>query len=561
MTRSAARIGLSDFRVSLARLIARSSALPRIPRLVVGIALAAPLLLAAMQSNAVTYTYSQLHMPTTTTGIDNPNATLAEGMDGNFYGTSVVGGSAGDGTVFKESTAGGAPTILHSFGDGSVVNDGANPECTLIQATDGDFYGTTYDGGTGFGTVFKITSAGAVTIVYKFLDGTDGEEPVAGVIQGADGNFYGTTKSANTHNNGTVFKVTSGGTLTTLHQFTGAGDGSAPFGGLIQGADSDFYGTTELGGAHSDGTVFKVTPAGVESIVYSFDGTHGADPVTSLIQDTSGNIYGTTGSGGAHSLGAIFEISSGTESVLYSFAGETGTGSAAPTTTDGSAPNGLVRGGDGYLYGTTGSGGDVYDNIMTSYSYLKYGTIFRIKTDGTSYSQLWNYCDGTLAQFDDGSDGGTLDGGDGANPNSSLIEDWNGNFFGTTYYGGDGDHTPGVNGPTMHPTGAYLTGSPGYGTYFELAPSTTLTPAAPTGLIGTASTGQVALAWTAASGAEAYRVYRGTTSGGETLIAHGLSYPSYTDTAVTNGTLYYYETTAVNTVGASGNSNEISATP
>jgi uncharacterized repeat protein (TIGR03803 family) len=150
-------------------------------------------------------------------------------------------------------TPGGALTTLHSF-DGT---DGAGPMAGLVQGTDGDFYGTSEEGGTNFdGTVFQITPGGALTTLQSF-DGTDGADPEAPVVQGADGSLYGTTDFGGAHNDGAVFKITSGGTPTTLHSFDG-NDGQEVFGGLVQATNGTFYGTTEAGGAAGNGTIFSL---------------------------------------------------------------------------------------------------------------------------------------------------------------------------------------------------------------------------------------------------------------------------------------------------------------
>ena len=257
------------------------------------------------------------------TGTDgaNPAAALIQGSDGNFYGTTYGGGAGGAGTVFKITPV-GVETALYSFTgkDG----DGANPKAALIQGTDGNFYGTTYYGGTtgtgasSAGTVFKITPAGVETVIYSFTGKNgDGANPAAGLIRDADGNFYGTTyfggstsvgvfgPGSGLYSSGTVFKITATGVETVLHSCTGStGDGSNPAAGLILGADGNFYGTTYYGGTPfqgpqdavilTAGTVFKITPAGVETVLISFNFGDGENPSASLIQGSDGNFYGTT---------------------------------------------------------------------------------------------------------------------------------------------------------------------------------------------------------------------------------------------------------------------------
>ena len=144
----------------------------------------------------------------------------------------------------------------------------------MIQGSDGNFYGTTYFGGShGFGTVFKVTPSGTETVLYSFAGGSDGEHPYAGVIQGSDGNFYGTTYQGGASGYGTVFKVTPSGTETVLYSFAGgSSDGANPEAGLTQGSDGNFYGNTSAGGASNLGTVFELTPGGTETILHAFAG-------------------------------------------------------------------------------------------------------------------------------------------------------------------------------------------------------------------------------------------------------------------------------------------------
>ncbi len=198
-------------------------------------------------------------------------------------------------------------TTLYSFGG----SDGSGPWAGLIQATDGNFYGTTTQGGAyGDGTVFKITPSGALTTLHSFA-GSDGSSPYAGLIQGTDGNFYGTTYYGGAATwcygyagCGTIFRITPSGTLTTLHSFDG-GDGAWPQAGLLQANDGNFYGTALTGGATTFcygypgcGTIFKITPSGTLTTLYSFQGSEGAIPIGGLIQASDGKFYGTTEGGG-----------------------------------------------------------------------------------------------------------------------------------------------------------------------------------------------------------------------------------------------------------------------
>jgi len=265
-------------------------------------------------------------------------AGLVQGRDGNFYGTTPR--SYTHGTVFK-ITPGGTLTTLHTFNG----TDGDNPQAGLIQATDGNFYGTTASGGTsnncggGCGTVFKITSGGVLTRLHSFSV-TDGFNVVAGLVQGSDGNFYGTTAGGGTGacgNGGTVFKITPSGSLTTLYNFgnqPSCASGYQPRAGLVQGRDGNFYGTTSGGGAHNQGAVFAITPGGTLTTLYSFCAqtgcADGTTPVAALIQASDGNFYGTTYNGGGNNnSGTVFKLK-----VSYSTLTVTTSGNGVVTSTD-----------------------------------------------------------------------------------------------------------------------------------------------------------------------------------------------------------------------------------
>jgi uncharacterized repeat protein (TIGR03803 family) len=293
-------------------------------------------------------------------GVDGGQpAGLIQGADGNFYGTTTYGGAPGNvnsanpgkGVVFK-LTPSGTETALYAFQGGT---DAANPGA-LIQGSDGNFYGMTGRGGTaGYGTVFKITPAGVETVLHSFQGGADGVSPAAGaaLLQASDGNFYGTTPTGGANGFGIVFRITPSGDESVLYSFKGGVDGSSPQSTLIQGSDGDFYSTTVEGGTAGFGTVFKITPAGVETVLHTFPG--GADGFYpgSLLQASDGNLYGTAG-GGAFMSGTIFQITpGGVISPLYSFQGNPNPGGAP----DGANPLSLILGRDGVFYGVTAIGG------------------------------------------------------------------------------------------------------------------------------------------------------------------------------------------------------------
>jgi uncharacterized repeat protein (TIGR03803 family) len=277
-----------------------------------------------------------------------PEADLIE-VNGTFYGTASHGGNSDFGTVFS-FTPGTGPgtgeTILHSFNN----SDGEMPIAPLLLGSDENLYGVTAGGGANFdGTMFKITTSGTPTETTLFsFNGTDGSGPAGGLIEDGSGNFYGTAESRGAVE-GTVFKLTSSGSLSFATSAT-AMNGLIPAAALILGGDGNYYGTALGGGSANDGTVFMITPTGAETLVYPFaGGSDGANPGAKLLLARDGNFYGTTESGGTGSSGTVFKLTPlGVETVLYSFTGGS----------DGATPRGdLIQGSDGALYGTTMGGG------------------------------------------------------------------------------------------------------------------------------------------------------------------------------------------------------------
>jgi uncharacterized repeat protein (TIGR03803 family) len=250
-----------------------------------------------------------------------PEAAMIQGANGNFYGTTELGGTSGYGTVF-EMTRSGTITTLHSFA--GYPADGAYPIAGVVQAANGTFFGTTERGGSstscqtfggvfGCGTVFKITSSGKLTTLHSF-DTTDGALPDGGLVEAGSG-LYGTTSDVATSTFGTIFKITPAGMLTTLYNFcsqAGCADGAYPASGLVKATDGNLYGTTEQAGTGNAGTVFEITTAGTLTTLHSFDQADGEAPFGGLLQATNGSLYGTTSTGGTNEAdGTIFNLSVG----------------------------------------------------------------------------------------------------------------------------------------------------------------------------------------------------------------------------------------------------------
>jgi uncharacterized repeat protein (TIGR03803 family) len=336
----------------------------------------------------------------------NPVGPLVLGSDGNFYGTTVGGGTSGAGTIFRISSSGLMDT-LSSFcpPSGCTGTDGAYPEAGLVQGNDGNFYGTTEDGGAnGAGIVFKITPSGTLTTLHNFCsltDCNDGQDPWDGVVQGSDRNFYGTTEDGGPNLGGVVFKITPSGKLTTLYTFcseAGCSDGESPIAGLVQGSDGNFYGTTDGGGTSRAGTVFRITPSGTLTTLHSFDATDGSAPVAALIQAVNGVFYGTTYTGRASSEGTVFRLSVGLGPVIEALTyrgkvgntiGFLGQGFTSSTTVsfNGTKSAKVKVVSSTYLTATVPSGATTgYVNATTSGGTLKSNQIFHVIPQITSFS-------------------------------------------------------------------------------------------------------------------------------------------------------------------------------
>jgi uncharacterized repeat protein (TIGR03803 family) len=360
-------------------------------------ALIAVVLLAGYPARSSAATLTTLHSFLGGTEGTQPHGPLVQGSDGNLYGTTFAGGVFGAGTVLRINSL-GTLTTKYSF---SGNTDGAQPRGALIQASDGDFYGITFSGGlsSNAGTVFSINPAGTLTTLYRFTGGDDGANPAAGLVQGSDSNFYGTTFGGGSNGMGTVYRINAAGSLTTLYSFAGVPDGANPEAELVFGANNRLYGTTFGGGLSGLGTVFRISTAGTYTSLYSFTGgVDGANPAASLILGINSNFFGTTFGGGS-GTGAVFRINAtGSLTPLYNF-----TGGA-----DGANPAGpLIQGSDGNFYGTTSTGGG---NGV--------GTVFNM-TPGGALTTLH-----------------TFGGFDGSSPETGLVQGGVSNYYGTTSAGG-----------------------------------------------------------------------------------------------------------------------------
>lgn len=339
----------------------------------------------------------------------NIRGNLLMGSDGNIYAVSLAGGKGGGAIV--RVTPDGTMTVLHAM-NGS---DGYDAYAGLMQATDGNFYGTTYHGGEkGGGVVFRLTPDGTYTVLRHLgQNKQDAYFPYTGVVQGADGHLYGTTLRGGTSDKGTVFQITlPDAAFRIVHSFSGA-DGENPEGTLIVGSDGDLYGTTLQGGTESRGTIYRVNAAsGALTTLYSFpalgafndDGqatnATGANPRAGLLLAADGNFYGTAYQGGPEGWGTLFRMTpAGAVTLVHSFTGPL-TGGAYPQAS-------VSQDASGNLYGTTELGGSLHR-----------GTAWRVSPTG-QFSLLHGFTGGTF---------------DGSNPYAGLLVAGN-NIYGASLQG------------------------------------------------------------------------------------------------------------------------------
>lgn len=338
----------------------------------------------------------------------NSGAGLIQAADGNFYGTGYNNFSNG-GVVFKMTPA-GTVTYLYTFQGGA---DGGIPQGPPVQGPDGTLYGVAKAGGTyGFGVIYNVNpTTGAETAIYSFTGGADGGEPAGALIFDNSGNLYGATTLYGADNFGTAYKFNvSAGTLTVLHPFcsmSNCADGTSPAAGLVQGTDANLYGTALTGGAYGDGTFYKLTTGGAFSLLDSFCATdtntcpEGFAPASTLAEGRDGNFYGSNQQGGAETLGTIFKATvGGSVTPVYTFTGST----------DGSVPDGPVFGSDGNLYGATELGGLTQDCDAHGC-----GSVFKVTTTG-SFTLLYDFTDSDAD----------------ANPYAGPMQGSDGNLYGTT---------------------------------------------------------------------------------------------------------------------------------
>lgn len=355
--------------------------------------------LAAMAAGVpppeVNAAYKIMHVFSGTAGEPRyPLSSLILGSDGKLHGTTMPDGNGG--TAYR-MTPSGQLTVMHEFG-----LDGGYWASYLIQAQDGDYYGATiYGGPYDSGSVFRMRPHGAAKDIHVFGAPGACSKPGA-LMQAASGDIYGVTWEGGAHRAGCLYRITRHGKVVVLHEFDPEhGDGSTPYGGLVEAADGTFYGVTSYGGLHGNGTVFRMSATGKYSVVHSFaaDRQEGVTPHERPVQGADGQLYGVTESGGAYDHGTVYRLfADGRLEVVHSFAGPP---------EDGALPFGrLVRGHDDALYGVTYFGG-----------HHDLGAVYRVTTGGQS-SLLHSFA---------------AAGKDGNHPQGWLVEVADGEFYGVIF--------------------------------------------------------------------------------------------------------------------------------
>lgn len=345
---------------------------------------------------------------------------------GDLYGSSVLGGTFGSGTVFQltPSANGWIHTVLYSFTGGA---DGGEPYKGVTLDAQGNIYGTAVTGGTGAceggcGVVYKLTQTGGAwtqTVIYSFTGGDDGSGPGAGLTIDDQGNLYGVTPTGGANGLGTIYQLSPNQSgnwdFTVIHTFTGGADGATGSAGRLLLHGGDLYGVATAGGVHGQGVAFELAPSQVGGwrfrTIYAFQGEPDAGfPYGGLLSDRSGNLYGTTYYDGANDLGSVYELfrvaGKWQEKVLYSFQG--GSDGQSPIST-------LVSDAAGNLYGTTSEGGAG-----------GFGTIFKLTP---SSSGTWT--ESVVHSF--------RGPPDGSFPYNGMVGDGAGHFYGATVHGGVAD--------------------------------------------------------------------------------------------------------------------------
>ena len=380
--------------------------------------------LAGAQTVATVYNFAG----GTSSGANPWYVTLVQGTDGQLYGTTYNGGSHGIGTAFKVTTS-GTFTLLHSFAGGS--SDGANPTGGLTLGSDGNFYGTTNLGGAGNeGVVFKMTTTGTVTVLHSFNDSTDGAFPWAAPILGSDGNFYGTA-SGGAGGQGLVYKITTTGTYTTVFPFDSV-HGTSPIAAPTQGSNGNLYIPVSEGGSSYCGTIVEMTTAGAVVNTYDFPCSPGGDfPIGPLVQSAAGGFYSTTQNGGTKGEGTVYKLNSSfVVTTQHSFGNSFG---------DGTYPAaGMLLATDGKYYGATAEGG-TYDD----------GTLFNSTSTG-AFTKLYSFNNSVNLMQEA--------------PLSPPVEYTTGLLYGTTEFGGTTDQGTIYslnNGLTAFVNSPLFTGKPG----------------------------------------------------------------------------------------------------